>query len=314
VAVNDSIYGGTAGAYGTFSAGNPSATEIAVHEMGHFLHGLADEYGGNASVYPGGEPGAANLTTNPAGQKWAHWLGYRQPGVGVIGAYEGGGYYEQGIYRPSPDSKMRSLYKPFNAVSREKIVLDIYRRVDPLDGWLANQQTLINPETIWVDAIDPNVIDVQWTVDGVEVLTGDEEVFVLAEHALTPGQHVLTARVFDPTDWVRIQRDLLEQSVTWTILSLITGDANGDGQVSLLDFDDLKSHLGQNGDWEEGDFDRSGSIDLDDFQILKANFGQSAVAVPEPGTMVLWILGMMGLAFRGRAELISRRRAVSKMP
>ncbi len=145
VAVNATQYGGGGGTYAVYAGGNSSATEIALHELGHSFAGLADEYGGNTGTYTGNEPIEVNLTKNSTGAKWSRWIGYNQPGIGTIGAYEGGGYYDHGLYRPSFNSKMRALNQPFDAVSREEIILDIYRTVDPLDAWLNNSQFLLQP-------------------------------------------------------------------------------------------------------------------------------------------------------------------------
>ena len=109
VAVNATQYGGGGGAYAVYAGGNVSATEVALHELGHSFAGLADEYGGNTAIYTGGEPTDPNITKNSTGAKWSRWIGYNQPGIGTIGAYEGGGYYDHGLYRPSLNSKMRVL-------------------------------------------------------------------------------------------------------------------------------------------------------------------------------------------------------------
>ena len=142
VTVNETIYGGGGGAYSVLAGGSSSAWKIAMHELGHSFSGLADEYvyaGYNLS-YNGSEPSEANLTTSSTGDKWSHWVDYTDPDhpeMGPIGAYEGAkGYFQNGLFRPSLNSKMRSLDRPFDAVSREKIILDIYEHVDPLDGAL----------------------------------------------------------------------------------------------------------------------------------------------------------------------------------
>src|SRR4029450_3813529 len=51
---------------------DPQASEIAIHEIGHSAFGLADEYGGDGSATPPGEPGKPNVTrdTNRATNKW----------------------------------------------------------------------------------------------------------------------------------------------------------------------------------------------------------------------------------------------------
>ncbi|MEM7682224.1 MAG: dockerin type I domain-containing protein [Planctomycetota bacterium] len=91
-------------------------------------------------------------------------------------------------------------------------------------------------------------------------------------------------------------------------VTAIPGDANGDGNVDLLDFDILAGNFGAGpgavGGETIGDFNGDGNVDLLDFDILAGNFGTtSPSAVPEPASMAL--LGLGGAALlRGR-----RRRA-----
>jgi hypothetical protein len=221
IPVNDTKYGGGGGFFSTFAGGNALASELALHEMAHSFSGLADEYGGFTTPYGGPEPTEPNVTTNSTGGKWSQWLGYNQPGIGVIGAYDGARYYDSGIYRPSLDSKMRTLERPFDAVSREQLILDIYALTNPLDSWLDNGSLLIDPVTLWVDSIDPNVINVQWFVDGAMLLDG--EIFNLQNFTIGPGDHTITARAYDLTGfdsvngWVRTNTSELEQLTTWNV-------------------------------------------------------------------------------------------------
>lgn len=217
VTVNSTQYGGGGGTWAVYAGGNTSATEIALHELGHSFGGLADEYGGNTTPYTGSEPNRPNVTKDSTGAKWSQWIGYNQPGIGVIGAYQGGNLYDSGIYRPSSNSKMRNLNRPFDAVSREELILDIYRIVNPLDAWLSNSGTLTNPTRLWVDPIDSDVIDQQWLVNG-QPITGQtgEELNPLAL-GLGPGTYTFTAHTYDPTDWVRTRLDLLTQDISWTV-------------------------------------------------------------------------------------------------
>jgi hypothetical protein len=233
VTINDTRYGGGGGRYSTFAGGNQSAPEIALHEVAHSFSNLADEYGGFTTPYGGSEPSEVNVTKDPAGAKWAHWRGYNQPGVGVIGAYNGGRYYDSGIYRPSNNSKMRSLGRPFDAVSREKIILDIYDIIDPLDAWLPSIGTLTDP-SLWINTIDENVIDVEWRVNGTLVPDArDDETFSLADFDFLPGLYTVTARAFDPTGfdpvngWVRKEQHKLQQTITWAVLHTVPEPAAG---------------------------------------------------------------------------------------
>lgn len=119
--------GGIYNFYGLGSAGKTGRTgEVYVHEFGHSLMGLGDEYieKGNtvSALYPEGkEPWEANLTrfVNFNG-KWEDKIAEGTPipttvAEGstekdwVIGAYEGGGYLEKGVYRGWPECMMKAL-------------------------------------------------------------------------------------------------------------------------------------------------------------------------------------------------------------
>ena len=219
LAVNDTKYGGSGGRYAVYAGGNSSSPEIAVHEIGHSFSNLADEYWNSGSGdYSGFEPFEVNVTTDASGEKWSRWLGYEQPIIGEIGVYEGGRYYERGMYRPSLNSKMRSLGRPFDAISREKIVLDIYTIIDPLDRWRDNGRPVSGPDPeLWVQPIDPDVIKVDWLVDGEPVPTATGTSFRPAEFGFEEGEFEITARAYDPTEWVRTGHESLEQAVSWDV-------------------------------------------------------------------------------------------------
>jgi len=222
VTVNDTKYGGGGGTFGVYAGGHPAAPEVALHEMGHSFSNLADEYDyGGPAQYPYSEPSEVNVTTDPTGQKWARWLGYNDPtdnpDIGPVGVFEGADYSEFGVYRPTITSKMEALDQPFNAVSREKIILDIYDYVDPLDTWLDNSSPLTGDPTLTVDTVDPNVIKVQWSVNGTVVSGATGESFRLTDHGFGSGTYTVTARAYDDTPWVRTSLSKLEQSVTWNV-------------------------------------------------------------------------------------------------
>jgi hypothetical protein len=219
VTVNDTQYGGGGGRYAVYAGGNAASLEVALHEVGHSFAGLADEYdyGGATARYKGSEPTEPDVTTDPAGAKWAHWIGYEQPGIGTIGVYEGGYYHQFGIYRPSLDSKMRSLNQPFDAIAREQIILKIYDYVDPIDAHTDNSAALINRDSVFVNVIDPAVIKVRWSVDGKTIQDGGVYAFDLSNEGYGLGRFNVTALAYDNTDWVKTNLDKLRESVTWTV-------------------------------------------------------------------------------------------------
>ena len=126
VVVNTDRYGGGGMVldYCTVTADNSRSDLVFVHEFGHTFGFLADEYIGNVSyndMYPAGiEPLEPNITreTNRERLKWKELLTADAPlptpadaeGAGsLVGAFEGGGYVKEGIYRPQLRCWMGSL-------------------------------------------------------------------------------------------------------------------------------------------------------------------------------------------------------------
>ncbi len=136
ILVNSSVYGG-GGFYNYYSmstAGNMSSSSVIIHEFGHAFAGLADEYEEpdsplallyNLNI----EPWEANITTLVDFEsKWADLVAPETPIPtpdtyqynNTIGAFEGGGYLEHGMYRPQRRCMMRD-YAPFCAVCSRTI-------------------------------------------------------------------------------------------------------------------------------------------------------------------------------------------------
>lgn len=149
ILVNSPIYGGSGGAIGVASTA-PQAAEILIHEMGHTIFGLADEYSYYAGCgqdtdrdrYTGVEPSEPNITadTDITTNKWKDLIlpnttmptmpnsdctqcNSNQSPVptGTVGTFEGAGYYHCGLYRPEYDCKMRNLGVSFCAVCQKRI-------------------------------------------------------------------------------------------------------------------------------------------------------------------------------------------------
>jgi hypothetical protein len=148
VVVNSNIYGGSGRSVGTYSLAT-GATEIAIHEMGHSIFRLADEYPVYAGPgetghahHPAAEPAAPNVTINTDRNslKWRWALAEttkiptmrnvncaavdNRPSTvpnGTVGLFEGAHYYHCDVYRPEYDCKMRALGVPFCHVCRQVI-------------------------------------------------------------------------------------------------------------------------------------------------------------------------------------------------
>ncbi len=309
VTINETRYGGMGGRYAAFAGGSPSAYELALHEVAHSFSRLGDEYILFQEAYRGGEPHEVNLTIDPTGAEWAHWIGYQQDRIGEIGVYEGGGLFAEGIYRPSNNSKMRTLGLPFDAVAREQMVLDIYSHVDPLDDFDTNTATLSHfNRTIDVTPIDAELIELQWSVDGVTIPDFDQSSFNLSTISglgFPIGDYEITLHAEDPTPWVRRNRETLQQSVTWQV-AYRPGDLNNDAILTASDLNSLtdavnsftpsdyhpfydinldgvintadRDHWMQVALTTYGDLNIDGEVDFADYLILSGHFGEDTSA------------------------------------
>lgn len=232
--INTEKYGGGGGLYASFAGKNSFAFELALHEVGHAYIDLADEYWTDGTSHNGGEPFEANITTDPGGTKWSHWLGYDDGVLGPVGAFEGGYYVETGIYRPTDDSKMRSLNRPFDAIAQEAFIHEFYNQVDPIDDTYASHidGSIINPASLFADVIDPSVFDFSWSIDGGDIISTDN-ILDLTSLDLAPGTYDITLLVQDLTDKVRIDLDLLQEAFTWQI-EIASGAITGSDQTDLI--------------------------------------------------------------------------------
>jgi hypothetical protein len=111
VMVNTGRYGGCGGSRAVYSAANASAKEIAVHELGHSLGGLADEYSYDPSC--GSFAGEVNTSADATVGAWPEWIS--DLGTPVEGAQ----YYQQCLSRHTPSCEMRNLGVPFCAVCNQ---------------------------------------------------------------------------------------------------------------------------------------------------------------------------------------------------
>ena len=248
---NSTKYGGagySSSDLATYSGGNQLSPEVALHELGHSLGNLADEYDYNDNaVYKGPERPEPNVSilTEPqmagAGTKWADWLG--NPGVGfsgLVSTYEGAYYHEFGIYRPTVNSKMRTLMAPFNLPSIESFIIEIYKIIDPIED-ATPDQTLTGTETVYVSPIYPavNSLAVQWFLDGEPIPGAMWITLDLATLGLSVGAHELAVTVTDPTEFVvdEVARaTYLTETRSWDVLVTLPGDVDGDSLVGINDF------------------------------------------------------------------------------
>ncbi len=231
VIVNDPEYGGSGGAIAVAST-EASVVELILHEEGHSFGLLGDEYGGppppacDNSV----EPPQANVTkeTQRALIKWNAWIDPATPipttttTPGVPGLYEGSGYCDTGLYRPTNASKMRLLGNPYEQINIEQLLRRIYNFTSPLDSSTpaASDLALAQGQTQAFSVSTPtpftHTLTVKWSVDGQQQATGST--FVLNSGPLTIGNHTVVVSINDPTPFVRSDpNQVLVTQKTWNV-------------------------------------------------------------------------------------------------
>ncbi|MFF8813078.1 M64 family metallopeptidase [Streptomyces pactum] len=209
----------------TASSDHPDSDQVAVHETGHSLGKLADEYFyPEFGTYTGAEPAASNATKLTAAEltaqrkKWYRWIGQTSPDGGTVGAYEGGDYYPKGINRPTENSIMRTLGREFNLPGREAMIAGFYRHASVLTS-RTGKDTVLGATTVLKVEV-PESATVSWLVDGKEVTAarGRTEITPRSLGVRADGRrHTVTARATDGTTAVKDPelRKLLTDSRTW---------------------------------------------------------------------------------------------------
>ncbi|HEY6725856.1 MAG TPA: M64 family metallopeptidase [Polyangiaceae bacterium] len=221
VVLNQNLWENTGSALMLWSGAHAEAPGAALHEGGHGFHQLADEYcasstgvscGPNTegSGQVGQEHGEINSTGNPEDTlgKWDRWLGVTQVAIrggeatGVQGTFEGSRYVDSAQYRPSGNSMMNSLFglapdTSFNGISREQMIYGIWRHVVPIDATEPAPGTVTGTPVLKLFVIDPEVIDVDWSVDGEVVAAKGGTAFDVANASLASGTHTISATAYD---------------------------------------------------------------------------------------------------------------------
>lgn len=250
---NSTKYGGVgypSSNVGTSAGRNGAATQIVIHELGHSLGNLADEYTyGGPTNYTGGEPGTANVSIfNQAEQiaqerKWFRWMGASFPVFdNPVGTYEGGQYSVNGIYRPSSNSMMRSLGRRFNAPSAEQLIKEFYREVRPIEDSTPEDDELTSSDSIFCAPVQPDGHDltIVWELNGNPIPAAtDQTMLDLSTLGLDDSEQVITAIVVDPTPWVRdpsIRENFLTERRTWVVNRCERlADIDGNGELTFFD-------------------------------------------------------------------------------
>jgi hypothetical protein len=234
ILVNTDIYGGTGGIFPMASTA-PSANEIAIHELGHSMFNLKDEY------YPGDIyfAEAINMTQESDNLlvRWENWVGEKNIGVHPYS----GSSIATTWYKPQTGNncKMEYLGVPFCSVCKEGIVEKIHALVSPIDSYTPANTAIDNPTfplDFHLNLIKPvptNTLKSTWTLNATAFANDLDDVSVL-ETDLNAGMNTLTAVINDDSPFLRVDNHetLHIYTVTWNIdnttlgIHDITSEAN----------------------------------------------------------------------------------------
>ena len=233
ILVNTNIYGGTGG---EFPVASTSANDLAIHELGHSLFNLKDEYyGGDVFV---GE--AINMTqqNDPNLVKWKNWIGTN--GIGIYP--HSGTPIATTWYKPQVGDKckMEKLNQAFCSVCKEGIIEKIHSLLSPIESYTPVSNTVSNPSfpiDFHLNLIKPipNTLESSWSLNSVSFDTNVDDVSVL-ETDLNVGLNNLTAVIIDATTLLKVtnHETIHVYTVTWAIDNASLGVKDIESDINNL--------------------------------------------------------------------------------
>jgi len=218
ILVNSPEYGGTGGQF-PISSTHVLANQIAIHELGHSMYNLKDEYLLPDFYY--GE--AINMTqeTNTSLVRWKNWI--NENGINIYPHGTSG--VPATWYKPQSGNKckMEKLDQPFCSVCKEGIIEKIHSLISPIDTFSPNNTTIEEPTfplEFGLDLIkpDPNTLEIEWTLNAVNYENNVDDISIL-ESDLQQGNNTLTTIVHDNSPFLNVDNhdSFHIYSVTWKI-------------------------------------------------------------------------------------------------
>ena len=213
--INDNRYGGSGGSIAIASAHAP---EVALHEMGHSIAQLGDEYVDavipsiSVSGFTDGRFPNIAAVNDPFNVPWAHWIDdkmnypFREFESGV-GIFEGAFFQSTGFYRPTFTSRMRDNDEHFGVVNGEQWILSVYRQTNPIIEFQPVRKDLqirsVEEQMFSVlPLFSQGIQRITWSLDGEEI----EGTRDLHSISLSPevGNYTVEMVVEDSTGRIRI--------------------------------------------------------------------------------------------------------------
>jgi hypothetical protein len=217
VLLNSPWYGGSGGSFAVHTL-HDQANKIGVHEIGHTLTHLNDEYWAGTGY--GWEAPNMTANNNPATIKWKNWINTSQIGVFRHGDGEAANWHKP----TTVNCLMEVLHKEFCSVCKEATIEKILELVDPVENFSpASSEVVVADKSGMSFGVQilkpiPNSIMVEWRLDGKPLEMKTDQIVIPAE-LLTERLTELTASVFDSTfssrqDDRKVRRT---KTITWKL-------------------------------------------------------------------------------------------------
>jgi hypothetical protein len=244
--VNDPVEGGSDG--GSSDYGKTAIASIAgisvflIHESGHTLGGLGDEYTEANPGFPNVEEPNTTTNTTFTNIQWKAWISTNTPLPTettnstyeyTVGLFQGAHYNTTGWYRPFYDCGMNHYGVGFCPVCQEALVLAIYGKARPMDSRSPATNSLNTASSqmlsFSLNLLQPAThnLNVQWLTNSLAVGGATNPVFNIWPAQLGNGTNKIEADVWDATGMVRTDaKNLLKQTNVWTLnLTLLQIDS-----------------------------------------------------------------------------------------
>ncbi len=220
ILVNDSEYGGSGGNF-PMAYNGEWGTEVIMHELGHSLFDLKDEY------YPGdalaGEAVNMTMETDPTLVRWKNWLNINNVDIYQYTCSTGNC---EDWYKPHNNSIMEFINQDFGAVCKEAMVIKIHDLISTVDAYSPNDNDIDTPSfpldfELSLVKPDPNTLETVWTLNG-EIIANNEDSITLEDdniHLVT-GTNTLVASIIDNSPMLKLNDPNAGSHVTtvsWTI-------------------------------------------------------------------------------------------------
>ena len=232
VLVNTALYGGAGGSVAWAAAGNTSASEIALHEIGHSFAGLQDEYVDTsiANNYPLNSPyfqNSAHVTDSLSRIPWSAWMGYNDGDLGVVGTYQGGYYRASGVWRATLDSKMNHLGVAFSAPEKEAFALQYYAAI----GDYLSLNTSI-PGLYQAITPDSSLLSFKWAVNGKTIDTSSNQYLDAYGTGLYQTGSTLSLTTTDNTGYIRTKLSNTQQTETSNMSKAVSNISGSSASIT----------------------------------------------------------------------------------